>query len=1036
MRRRSGLTWCVAAVLTGLLPACGAESGAVTLDALPKEAGISANSVGLCLDLGCGDGKLALELAQKTKMTVFALARDESSCGRAREALHAAGVYGTRVTAMAGSLTSLPFPDRYANLIVTAEYGEDLNLKEVARVLGPNGVAVVGGGGADIGKLRKALDDTGIKDAKTVGNFAVIKGRMPEGLHGWTHVTPRPDNTLTTRDPGIRPPFRTHWLLDYPNKFGMSAAISGGRVVFRQETQSKMYAWDLYNGSLLWERQWDNKFNRVNLCGYAHVDGVFYSAEGDRIVALDAATGQDKKEYRLNGEEIKDWKYRVGDKTVDLKGPFWWHLMVDGGRMYVMGMMPTDRANNLRNTGDLLCSFDLANGKLLWKYRSAALICGQSVALDGGKICFITYTKPAGDVLPNPKNGCKVNAIDAATGKELWSEELGVIVLGNPETPVAGCVEGKYYVWSWVNNGKKGTKVIDMATGKTVREYPDVASGSAGGSTVLILGDKMYHNNGPKNDMRGVTYRCTDMATGALTNRWLEGAVWKRGCGAGNIGPKYLFGGGAGMSAADLETRQSWTTDAFRNNCIFGPFVADGMVFRVPAYCQCAYVQHGVMALAPAGVGWKAPEADKGLETRILKGPAFSSAIVKDDSTDWSHYRGNPGHTGEASTPPKLPFKLAWDRKLSGKLTAPSWGMGMVFVGSGEGLVWGLDQKGGEIKWKYGTGGGIRVTPAYGSGRVLVGSDDGWVYCLDAKSGQLAWKFRAAPEERYINMDGRMVSQWPCVGGVIVEGTTVYSIAGYFSYDGTYLYALDLATGKPAWAKRVGDHENPAATGVGVMSLCGDALILPFYRMYLGEPVKSAAPEWRTEGTVAFRKTDGERMPWYQKPDDRYYNLGSGLEAIADGDLMFLGGDRRGDGVRREFVPTDTRTGWACKNPFVFGGIAPALGKKVVVARDGIYDRANLENALKDATFKKGTGQGIKVSSLWQGKPYYCLTVAGDTVVTGGGSAVVAYEAKEDGKELCRASVPGSIVRNGLAVADGRVFVVMEGGSVCCLSKD
>ena len=125
----------VLAVLAAVVPAGGAEIADQTLEGVLKEAGVSSDSVGLCVDIGCGDGKLALEMARKTKMTVFALARDEASQVKARGALAGAGFYGARATAAIGSLKALPFPDRYANLILTSEYGEDLNLKEVARVL-------------------------------------------------------------------------------------------------------------------------------------------------------------------------------------------------------------------------------------------------------------------------------------------------------------------------------------------------------------------------------------------------------------------------------------------------------------------------------------------------------------------------------------------------------------------------------------------------------------------------------------------------------------------------------------------------------------------------------------------------------------------------------------------------------------------------------------------------------------------------------------------------------------------------------------
>jgi len=74
--------------------------------------------------------------------------------------------------------------------------------------------------------------------------------------------------------------------------------------------------------------------------------------------------------------------------------------------------------------------------------------------------------------------------------------------------------------------------------------------------------------------------------------------------------------------------------------------------------------------------------------------------------------------------------------------------------------------------------GGARVTAPYWRGRLLVGSDDECVYCLDASTGRLAWRFRAAPEDRYISIEGQLASTWPVAMGVAVEHGVAYAAAG------------------------------------------------------------------------------------------------------------------------------------------------------------------------------------------------------------------------------------------------------------------
>lgn len=99
----------------------------------PKEAAVFANRPGFCLDLGCGDGSLAAEIAKKTQYTVFALAKDDADCEQARQTLDKSNLYGARAAAVSGSLQTLPFPNGYGNLIVTGDYQESLNLRRQDR---------------------------------------------------------------------------------------------------------------------------------------------------------------------------------------------------------------------------------------------------------------------------------------------------------------------------------------------------------------------------------------------------------------------------------------------------------------------------------------------------------------------------------------------------------------------------------------------------------------------------------------------------------------------------------------------------------------------------------------------------------------------------------------------------------------------------------------------------------------------------------------------------------------------------------------
>jgi outer membrane protein assembly factor BamB len=1002
------------------------------ISGIPKEIEIPANRPGLCLNLGCGDGKLAAEIVQKTAYSVFALAKDDADCAKARQALDQTGLYGIRATAVTGSLKPLPFPKCYGNLIVSDDFQDTLDLKEVFRILNPNGLAVIGGGKTDAGKLKAALDAAGIKNYKIVGNYATFRGKMPEGSDDWTHYGHGPDNIRTSHETTIRPPFRTQWIRSspaYDDKAVQYPAIAQGVIVYRPTTVSgekdHYYAIDAFNGSLLWDRQASGGHNNYR---YALVDGVYYGTEGNVIVALDAATGVKKMEFG--------------------KGFYWQWIAVENGALYALATTPATTNFGLWGMCSLLSAFDLKSGEALWKYEGKLPIQMASATLDGkdGLYFFDVEKVDAGkDAIYKGTAHC----LEAKTGQERWHADLGPLYPACNGMNAAGYIDGKYFVWC-CKDGKnpQGTKSFDGKTGQLAKEYQGLHSyGEGNVGPLLFVKGKIYSNwNAGHNP-----YRCVDQATGAEEKTPIDHAGATDS--TGNASDTTLYSGGEGGRVYDLPTGKVWNQDFFRTSDYSCPYPANGLLFWFSTVCHCPHAFAAPMAAEPAGLDWTPPVVDKDMALRLITGPAFATPLADDGKEEWTHYRGNPGHTGEAATAPKAPLAMGWERKLAGspaltagvRLTAPSFGGGLVYVASREGMVWGLDEKTGEIRWRFLCGAGVRVTPAFGQGRVLFGSDDGWVYNLDAKTGQLAWRFRVAPEERYIHVEGQINSIWPSAAGVIVESNVAYCAAGLLPYDGTYLYALDVKTGKPVWAKRIGDGEQTDGAPQGIMALAGDTIVIPVRK---------------GQGSRAYRKTDGTNIPWYTGPGRRFWTFG--LDAIADGDVWLYGGGRHSNDEaenRRQrsrpqpFALMDLKTGWPVAKPgdaykaFAAGNVAPVLGKKTIVG-DGVgYDRKlfceTVVNNPKDIAEAK-----VWTIPFWaqavapkdelnpSAQKTWALALAGDVVLAGGVSEVVAFEAKPDGKELGRVTVPGRIFRNSLAVAsDGKVFVVTEEGGVYCLAK-
>ncbi|MHC4536649.1 MAG: methyltransferase domain-containing protein, partial [Planctomycetota bacterium] len=74
---------------------------------------------GYCLDINCGQGRLAYELAKHTNLKIYALESDPAKVKRARQLLTEAGLYGRRVTVLQRDLAATKLPNCFANLIVS-----------------------------------------------------------------------------------------------------------------------------------------------------------------------------------------------------------------------------------------------------------------------------------------------------------------------------------------------------------------------------------------------------------------------------------------------------------------------------------------------------------------------------------------------------------------------------------------------------------------------------------------------------------------------------------------------------------------------------------------------------------------------------------------------------------------------------------------------------------------------------------------------------------------------------------------------------
>jgi outer membrane protein assembly factor BamB len=195
---------------------------------------------GYCLDLACGDGRLAMELAKRTNLQIYAVDSDPEKVQAARQMLDAVGLYGVRVTVHQADPAKVGYPDYFADLIVSgravAEGASVIPGEAMARMQRPYG-----------GMACLVLAD---------GITQSARGPL-EGAGNWTHQYTNAANTLCSDDTLVRGPLEMLWFRDtdfvMPDRHGKGPAplVEGGRMFV--EGINGVRAVNAYNGRTLWE---------------------------------------------------------------------------------------------------------------------------------------------------------------------------------------------------------------------------------------------------------------------------------------------------------------------------------------------------------------------------------------------------------------------------------------------------------------------------------------------------------------------------------------------------------------------------------------------------------------------------------------------------------------------------------------------------------------------------------------------------------------------------------------------------------------
>jgi len=347
---------------------------------------------GYCLVLGCGTGRLAYELAMKrTELLIYGIEPDEQKAEAARRKLDAAGLYGVRVTVDSGPLAHLPYPDYFANLIVsdtTLLSGKlETAPEELFRTLRPcGGVAFIGqpvelakaGSVLSPAQLREWLGRAGggsVEVREEAGVWGrITRGPLP-GAGRWTQQFGDPGNTACSSDQLLKCPLDLLWFGGPgPDKVvnrhsgGAAPLALNGRFIL-QGTDLVM-AYDAYNGTFLWERPIPGavRTGMGRECGnLAAVDDGVWVAAKDQCCRLDWETGEPRAAWNL-------------PPAPDGKARRWGYVSCTGQTLF-------GSRTEKGLVADAVFAVEAQSGKLLWVHEGKR-IAQASIAIGGERIFF------------------------------------------------------------------------------------------------------------------------------------------------------------------------------------------------------------------------------------------------------------------------------------------------------------------------------------------------------------------------------------------------------------------------------------------------------------------------------------------------------------------------------------------------------------------------------------------------------------------------------------------------------------------------
>jgi len=556
---------------------------------------------GICLVYGCGEGRLAFELAKRTDMMIIGVDTDTVKINTAAEKLMEAGLYGARVTVRhVTSFDNLPLTKYIANLIVSDHmiaFGQCVgSAEEMFRLLRPSGGVAYLGQPPDCpvplikGDLESWLDAAGLAytlENDSSGLWAKVVRPDLAGAGWYSHMYAGAHNNGNSNDyleGGTRTSdFDLQWI-SYPGadaKVDRQGRAQGpvaknGRMVYRGF--NRIITLDIYNGIILWSLEIPElkRFNIPRDSGWICIDDDdVYIAVKDDCWRLDANDGTRLLTHKLNDPGFHwgcvfrdaDKLYGSAVKENSFFTVWWgstgWYDATSGDQTYKI-------------CSDYIFAND-TSGTRLWTYDSAdsdkGVIINSTICLGGGRIYFVESRNSTVEAYSSGRIGLSelwsnqyLVALNADTGEVIYQQPIntadGIVVfyMMYAEETLLILSSGAYNYNLYAYNASSGASKWNKNA-----SWPGSDNHGAHMQRPVVIGTSVYCPG------IGLAYA---LSNGTQTNT----SVPRGSCGTiSGAGDTLLYRSG-NITIWDSATRTSSQWSRIRSNCWINVIGAGGMV--------------------------------------------------------------------------------------------------------------------------------------------------------------------------------------------------------------------------------------------------------------------------------------------------------------------------------------------------------------------------------------------------------------------------------------------------------------------------